>query len=133
MKFLLLLAAVSAFAEDWPEWRGKGRVGEFNESGILDTFPADGLQVKWRTPVHAGYSGPAVAAGRVFVTDFRVLRHDERHVRVLDHHRHPGDRVGVRVGPNVQPRDAECRSITIPTATSDGKYLVQPIAIGGIP
>src|SRR5207245_990046 len=26
--------------------------------------------VRWRTPVKAGYAGPAVAGGRVFVTDF---------------------------------------------------------------
>ena len=74
---ILILSAVVAFADDWPEWRGKGRVGEFNEPGILETFPSTGLKVKWRTPVRAGYSGPAVAAGRVYVTDFRTLRPDE--------------------------------------------------------
>src|SRR5258706_11631251 len=57
-------------AEDWPEFRGKGRVGVWNESGILETFPKDGLKVLWRTPIKAGYSGPAVADGRVFVVDF---------------------------------------------------------------
>src|ERR1700704_4533127 len=78
MRLLLtFLIAVTSFAEDWPEWRGKGRRGEFNESGILDVFPASGLKVKWRTPVRSGYSGPSVAAGRVFVTDFRVLKSDE--------------------------------------------------------
>jgi outer membrane protein assembly factor BamB len=30
--------------------------------------------VKWRTPIHGGYAGPAVAEGRVFVTDFRRTR-----------------------------------------------------------
>src|SRR5439155_472520 len=27
-----------ALAEDWPEWRGKGRAGVWNETGILDTL-----------------------------------------------------------------------------------------------
>src|SRR6266545_1535329 len=72
--FLIFLIATCSFAEDWPEWRGKGRTGVFNETGILEKFPSTGLQVKWRTPVRAGYSGPAVAAGRVFVTDFETLR-----------------------------------------------------------
>lgn len=71
-----LLTAL-AFGDDWPEWRGKGRRGEFNESGILETFPAGGLKVKWRTPIRAGYSGPAVAGGRVFVSDFRTAKVDE--------------------------------------------------------
>jgi outer membrane protein assembly factor BamB len=70
---LAILAVVPSFADDWPEWRGKGRRGEYKESGILETFPPGGLKVKWRTPIHAGYTGPAVAGGRVFVTDFRMV------------------------------------------------------------
>jgi outer membrane protein assembly factor BamB len=58
-------------AEDWPEWRGKGRNGIWTESGILDKFPEKGLTAVWRTPIHGGFAGPAVAAGRVFVTDFK--------------------------------------------------------------
>jgi outer membrane protein assembly factor BamB len=69
-----LLAAMCilkpALAEDWPEWRGKGRSGIWIESGILDKFPEKGLTAAWRTPIHGGFAGPAVAAGRVFVTDF---------------------------------------------------------------
>lgn len=61
---------VPALAEDWPEWRGKGRRGIWNESNIVDSFPDKGLTVAWRTPVRGGFAGPAVAAGRVFVTDF---------------------------------------------------------------
>jgi outer membrane protein assembly factor BamB len=63
---------IPALAEDWPEWRGKGRSGIWNESGILDKFPEKGLTVSWRTPIHGGFAGPAVAAGRVFVTDFEA-------------------------------------------------------------
>ena len=58
-------------AEDWPEWRGKGRAGIWTESGILDKFSEKGLTPVWRTPLHGGFAGPAVAAGRVFVTDFK--------------------------------------------------------------
>jgi outer membrane protein assembly factor BamB len=61
-------------ADDWPEWRGKGRLGVWNETGILDTLPAGGLPVSWRTPIYAGYAGPAVADGRVFVTDSRRVK-----------------------------------------------------------
>ena len=59
---------------DWPEWRGRGRLGVWTESGILDRFPASGLQVVWRTPVHGGYAGPAVTGGRVFVADYAPTR-----------------------------------------------------------
>ncbi len=66
----ILLAAATPFADDWPEFRGAGRRGVWNETGIIDRFPAEGLKVLWRVPVKAGYSGPAVAGGRVFLTDF---------------------------------------------------------------
>jgi outer membrane protein assembly factor BamB len=64
------IAGVCIQGEDWPEWRGKGRLGVGNETGIVDKLPVSGLDVLWRTPIKAGYAGPAVAAGRVFVTDF---------------------------------------------------------------
>ncbi|MGH9934830.1 MAG: PQQ-binding-like beta-propeller repeat protein, partial [Blastocatellia bacterium] len=64
-------ALASAFADDWPEWRGKGRSGIWTESGILDKFPEKGLTGAWRAPIYGGFAGPAVAAGRVFVTDFK--------------------------------------------------------------
>jgi outer membrane protein assembly factor BamB len=74
---LAVLLVMPSFADDWPEWRGPGRRGEYKESGILETFPEGGLKVKWRTPIHAGYAGPAVAGGRVFVTDFRMVQPGE--------------------------------------------------------
>jgi hypothetical protein len=90
---IVFLATSLVSAEDWPEWRGRGRTGVWNETGILTTFPAAGLKVNWRTPIRNGYSGAAVAAGRVFVTDFarqhgnrgmeRVLCLDERTGKTL--------------------------------------------------
>lgn len=59
-------------AEDWPQWLGSQRDGVWRESGILERFPAGGPRVLWRQPIGGGYSGPAVADGRVYVTD-RVL------------------------------------------------------------
>jgi len=68
---VLKITFAPIFAEDWPEWRGKGRNGIWTESGILDKFPEKGLTAVWRTPIHGGFAGPAVAEGRVFVTDFK--------------------------------------------------------------
>lgn len=66
---ILALGMTPAFAADWPEWRGAGRQGVWTESGVLDRVPAEGLKVKWRVPIGAGYSGPAIAGGRVFLLD----------------------------------------------------------------
>jgi len=74
---LLTISALASFAtaasgDDWPQWRGANREGVWHEQGILQSFPAKGLPVRWRAPLGSGFSGPAVAKGRVFVLD-RVL------------------------------------------------------------
>lgn len=56
-------------AEDWPQFRGRDRDGVAHEKGLLKTFPADGLKVRWRKPVGWGLTTPVVAGGRVFVMD----------------------------------------------------------------
>lgn len=65
--------AVGLQAEDWPQWRGEDRTGVWNDAGIVESFADDGLTVKWRTPVRAGFAGPAVAGGRVFVADYEEI------------------------------------------------------------
>jgi outer membrane protein assembly factor BamB len=58
-----------SFAEDWPQWLGAKRDAIWRENGIVDKFPLGGPTIKWRTPIEAGYSGPAVANGKVYITD----------------------------------------------------------------
>ncbi|MCS7021780.1 MAG: PQQ-like beta-propeller repeat protein [Gemmataceae bacterium] len=62
----------SVVAADWPQWMGPQRDGTWPEDGILRDFPKEGPRILWRTPIAGGYAGPAVAAGRVFVSD-RIL------------------------------------------------------------
>ena len=59
-------------ADDWPQWLGPQRDGVWRESAILEKFPAGGPKIRWRAPVGAGYSGPAIAGGRVYLTDRRL-------------------------------------------------------------
>ena len=66
---VVLILGAGPRAEDWHQWRGVDRIGVWTETGIVETLP-DRLVVKWRVPVNSGYSGPAVADGRVFVTDW---------------------------------------------------------------
>ena len=69
--FLVTVASITvAGADEWPQWRGPQRDGVWREAGIVNTIPAAGLPVKWRAAIKGGYSGPAVADGRVFLTDY---------------------------------------------------------------
>jgi outer membrane protein assembly factor BamB len=67
----LLSVATAGRADDWPQWLGPQRDAVWRETGILQRFPERGPAVLWRAPVGAGYSGPAVANGCVYVTDRR--------------------------------------------------------------
>ena len=69
---LILVASAVSRGDDWPQWMGPRRDGVWRERGLVASIPASGLPVKWRVPVAGGYSGPAVAHGRVFVTDYVV-------------------------------------------------------------
>ena len=57
---------------DWPQWLGPQRDGVWREDGILEKYPPGGPKLRWRLPLGGGYAGPAVADGKVYVTD-RVL------------------------------------------------------------
>ncbi|PHQ34169.1 outer membrane protein assembly factor BamB family protein [Rhodopirellula bahusiensis] len=74
MSLALLVVAANVFgvfakADDWPQWRGTGRDGDWTETGIVTELPEGQLPLKWSVPIGSGYSGPTVANGRVYVTD----------------------------------------------------------------
>lgn len=56
-------------AEDWPQWGGPQRDIVWREAGVVEKLPEGELPRVWSAPIGAGYAGPAVAEGRVFVTD----------------------------------------------------------------
>ncbi len=123
----IALTVPLAHADDWPQWLGTQRDGIWREKGILDKFPAAGLKKLWSVPVGAGYAGPAVASGKVFVTDLvpakgaklpdsgfakgarvpgneRVLCLDELTGKVLWSHEYPAEyRISYAAGPRCTP------------------------------
>lgn len=70
---LALFGSTAVSADDWPQWLGPRRDGVWREEGLLESFPSGGLKPQWRTPIGAGYAGPAVVGQRVFVID-RVIK-----------------------------------------------------------
>jgi outer membrane protein assembly factor BamB len=59
-----------ATADDWPQWLGSKRDGVWRETGLVEKFPSGGPKVVWKEPIGVGYAGPAVANGKLFVTDY---------------------------------------------------------------
>src|ERR1044071_4401123 len=69
-----MVALLPAHADDWPQWLGPQRDGVWRESGIIEKLPTNGLKYRWRAPIGGGYSGPAVANGRVYVMDRQLAK-----------------------------------------------------------
>jgi outer membrane protein assembly factor BamB len=68
---LLLSLLTSPWAKgagsDWPQWQGPQRDGVSSETGLLTSWPAQGPPLVWKANhVGAGYSGVAIANGRIF-------------------------------------------------------------------
>ncbi len=75
MRLFWSLVVISASAgittaEDWPQWLGPKRDGVWRDTGLVEKFPPGGPKVLWKEPVGVGYAGPAVAGGKLFVTDY---------------------------------------------------------------
>jgi outer membrane protein assembly factor BamB len=59
----------------WTDFRGPGRLGIYDETPVLEEWPAEGLRLLWKQPVGAGYGSVTVAEGLVF--SFEQRRDDE--------------------------------------------------------
>jgi len=68
--FLGLSSTSLACADDWPQWLGPKRDSIWRETGILEKFPDGGPKVLWRAKISGGFTGPAVADGKVYVADY---------------------------------------------------------------
>jgi outer membrane protein assembly factor BamB len=67
---LALLACsctTTLFAADWPQWRGPGRDGHALGAQLPEKWLPQPPKPKWVVEVGIGYSGPAVAQGKVFI------------------------------------------------------------------
>ena len=82
----VMLAGVPSVsvADDWPQWLGPERDTVWRETGILETFPEGGPPLRWSQPLGGGYSGPAVADGRVFVMDRQAEKIDLARAKILN-------------------------------------------------
>ncbi|MBL8795953.1 MAG: PQQ-binding-like beta-propeller repeat protein [Planctomycetia bacterium] len=69
------LLAAPGFAQElktlWPQWRGPTRDGQVGGPAWPDNLEETTLRQLWRVELGPSYSGPVVAADRVFVTETR--------------------------------------------------------------
>ncbi len=64
---LVLFAAATAVAADWPQWRGAERDGKSPETGLLGAWPEGGPPLAFRVAgLGMGFSSVAVAGDRIY-------------------------------------------------------------------
>jgi len=136
---------VSVSAEDWPQWRGADRLALWQETGIVDELPG-ALSVKWSTDLRSGYSGPAVANGRIFISDWledpnsrtldgteRALAIDEQTGEILwSHEWHTSYRmlsISYAIGPRATPTVDDDRVYFV---GGTGRLFCLDVATGGV-
>lgn len=60
-------AASSAWADEWPTFRGPGRTAVSQEKNLLQKWPTDGPPLVWKTMgAGRGYSSLAIAGGKIY-------------------------------------------------------------------
>jgi outer membrane protein assembly factor BamB len=72
LKVVTILVAVSSTAvaaADWPWLYGPRRDHTSDQKGLLRTWPQEGPKVLWTVPMGAGFGGPAVSGGHVYLLD----------------------------------------------------------------
>jgi outer membrane protein assembly factor BamB len=63
------LSIPGAFAADWPSAYGPRRDNTSEQKGLLRTWPQEGPKSLWTVSVGAGFGGPAVRDGKVYLLD----------------------------------------------------------------
>jgi outer membrane protein assembly factor BamB len=66
---VMALSVTSVFAADWPWIYGPRRDHTSEQKGLLRTWPQEGPKVLWTVPMGAGFGGPAVSGGNVYLLD----------------------------------------------------------------
>jgi outer membrane protein assembly factor BamB len=79
----LALAALTAAAADWPQFRGSDRTGVSPDTGLLAQWPDGGPKVTWKTEgVGIGFSSVSVSGDKVFTMG--DLRKESSYLFALD-------------------------------------------------
>ncbi len=100
---ILFFLTINGFGQDWPDWRGINRDGNWNETGIIEEFKTANIHPDWSVSIGSGYSGPTVSNRKVYITDLKenlkqtegVLCFDEETGRKLWEYRYECDYIGV--------------------------------------
>jgi len=114
----LFLCALSATAEDWPQFRGTGGIGVSDSKNLPIHFGPE-KNVMWQTALPPGHSSPVLVGNSIFLTAFEgekllTFRLDRSSGKILWRREAPRDRTEP-----FQPTNTPAS----PTPATDGKRV----------
>src|SRR5262245_12879787 len=80
---ILAVLAGAGRADEWPQWRGPNRDGVWPKAELPAKLP-EKLRPRWRQSIGGGYSGIAVAGGRVYTFEYHPTPREQERVLCLD-------------------------------------------------
>ena len=79
---IVALIPAVVHAEDWPQWRGPTRDGQYRGPSWPESLDEKSLVQAWRVELGPSYSGPIVCGKRVFTTE--TVKADKERVTAYD-------------------------------------------------
>ena len=76
------VTVLQASAKDWPQFLGPTRNGAYTGPALAASWPKDGPPIVWQRKVGQGFSGPAVASGKLIL--FHRVDDNKEAVECLD-------------------------------------------------
>jgi hypothetical protein len=69
ISFIMVVSLVLPVSSQVAGWRGPGRTGVYNETGLLKSWPVQGPKFLWETTGHGkGYGSVTVTGDAVYIT-----------------------------------------------------------------
>jgi outer membrane protein assembly factor BamB len=117
------LLALSARADDWPQFRGPDRDNVSKEKGLLKKWPAGGPKLAWTyKDAGTGYSGPAIVGDTLYILG---ARGDDEFLIALDLTKNPPAEKwpAVKIGPTFTWKGNQWNRGPSTTPTVDGDLV----------
>jgi outer membrane protein assembly factor BamB len=121
---LFACVALTASAEDWPQFRGPERTAISEETGLLKSWPEGGPKLLWRADdLGQGYGSVAVVGDRAYIVANRGMASEYvTAISVKDGSKIWSTEMGPVGKPNQEPPYASARST--PTVVGDVLYAL---------
>ena len=120
---------LSAWAADWPTFRGPGRTGVAPDTDLLESWPAEGPPLVWETAgAGRGYASLAIAGDRIFTLGDGLSTADDKDEYLTCFDRATGKQLWkTKTGsPWTDGQESWQSSRSTPTVDADRVYVLTP-------